>query len=826
MSIGSHSMRAGDLVRVRGERWRLARRIPYDAAAVIEVEGCDTANRGEHARFLLPFEPLDRIEVSSVPRVVRAGQWRHVARRALADARPPAPSLRAATRATLTLIPFQLEPALALARGDGCRFLIADAVGMGKTVQAGLMAAELLERRPESRMLVVAPAGLRDQWRDELHTRFRLEASVFDAAAVARIATQFPAGINPWSVHPMVITSIDYLKRAEVIRCLETLIWDLVIFDEAHGLAGRSDRAAAAHALGHRARALVMLTATPHSGDDEAFRRMCGIGALNDGHPLRLFRRTRADVGTEARRTSLLRVQPTAAEALMHGALMEYARTVWAQSEGAAAPGARLAMSVLMRRASSSAASLARSIERRMALLTERSRGEVMQPGLPFAGEATDDDEPHAALGAAGMADSAGEHLRLTRLLRLAHDAAFTESKLRALRRLLSRTQEPVIVFTEYRDTLDHVASALAGIDAVQLHGGLRQHERADVVRRFTTGAARLLLATDAASEGLNLHQRCRVVVNLELPWTPLRLEQRAGRVDRIGQARTVHALHLVAAGTSEETVLAALDRRLRRMEQAIEALGQLPDEQQIAACVIAGQPLPDLAAAAPPPSYPGIATLDLGREAHAEAARIAAARTLVTPGDESGAEIRPVITRLRRHHTSPHLRIERFWLFQLIFTGADGRVLWESALALRGPAAWTPGRSSSLTRLQLDPGQPAVRDLAAVMAKRQLDAVRLMLRQPSHLWVARERALIEALRARHARLSAGLMQRALFDRRDERMAAAQSALLEEALSASDARLTELAAAEHPRVDSCQLVFGVAIECDVALVGADLQVGP
>ena len=139
---------------------------------------------------------------------------------------------------------------------------------------------------------MIAPAALRDQWRDELRSRFRLDAGVLDSAGIARLTAQVPAGVNPWSVQPVVIASIDYVKRPEVMRSLEALTWDLVVFDEGHHLAGRSDRASAAEALGSRARAVLLLTATPHSGDDEAFVRLCNVGNINGAHPLLMFRRT------------------------------------------------------------------------------------------------------------------------------------------------------------------------------------------------------------------------------------------------------------------------------------------------------------------------------------------------------------------------------------------------------------------------------------------------------------------------------------------------------------------------------------------------------
>ena len=281
----------------------------------------------------------------------------------------------------------------------------------------------------------------------------------------------------------------------------------------------------------------------------------CNVGHLSVAHPLLMFRRTRADVGiATSRRSTLLRVRTTPAEAAMHVALTAYARLAWNPSRGAGTPGARLAISVLARRACSSAESLARSVERRIGLLAEAAPALAPQIDLPFADTSVADEEPEASLRSPGLSNAAEERACLHRLLDLARAAVDGESKLDVLRRLVARTTEPAIIFTEYRDTLQRLALALEGVDTVKLHGGLASRERADVLRRFTEGGARLLLATDAASEGLNLHHRCRLVINLELPWTPLRLAQRAGRVDRIGQARKVHAIHLVAAGTCEES--------------------------------------------------------------------------------------------------------------------------------------------------------------------------------------------------------------------------------------------------------------------------------
>ena len=143
-------------------------------------------------------------------------------------------------------------------------------------------------------------------------------------------------------------------------------------------------------------------------------------------------------------------------------------------------------------------------------------------------------------------------------------------------------------MFTEYRDTLAHLRQQLAR-PALVLHGGLTRDERSAVLADFVAASATVLLATDAASEGLNLQSRCRLVVNLELPWNPMRLEQRIGRVDRIGQARVVHAFHLVAAGTGEMRILERLRSRLAIASAEIGAANPLDDEASVARFVITG---------------------------------------------------------------------------------------------------------------------------------------------------------------------------------------------------------------------------------------------
>jgi hypothetical protein len=472
-------------------------------------------------------------------------------------------------------------------------------------------------------------------------------------------------------------------------------------------------------------------------------------------------------------------------------------------------------MAVLTRRACSSAGSLARSVERRLALLQDAPRDDTQLP-LPFADVSTDDEEPGAFLGSPGLHDAAEERARLQEILELARVASAGESKLAFLRRLMRRMPEPAIIFTEYRDTLARLAAALAGIDAVELHGGLVARERRDALASFTSGSARLLLATDAASEGLNLHHRCRLVINLELPWTPVRLDQRAGRVDRIGQLRRVHAIRLVAAGTCEESVLARLAVRVDRMR---DALGAMPDEHVVAESVLGTAPIPTIVRADPvwPERSPGacpeqsrgacLVHVSLRREAAEEAERLARAKAWLQSADDY-PQPRPAITRLPARGIPRHQGI---WAFRVVMTNTSDQIVWETILAASADLAGTPERSARATRAFFRDRHELLNPVREGCARR-LDVLRDALRKPIDLWIRRELDLMTVMREDHARLSAPLLQGALFDRRNDRAAASQAALLEEALSRCRARLQELRACDCVRAERCELAFAVMRE--------------
>ena len=590
------AVRPGDLVHVRRARWRIVQIRACEDCQVVTLCGLTPPHLGLERRVLIPFDTIEPIERAPRLRIVRAVRWRRACRALIAADGPPG-SLRAARSARIDLLPHQLEPALAILRGLGTRLLLADEVGLGKTIQAGLILSELLARGSIDRVLVLTPPGLREQWLQELADRFAIDATGVDGPTLRRLTATLPIGVNPWRTLSTAIASIDYVKRPEVFPAAASCRWDLVVVDEAHACAGDSDRRAAVHALAARADYVLLLSATPHSGDRESFATLCALGAVDRSDqpaalPLLVFRRTRADAGIgTTRRVHIVRIRPSADEIRMHAMLARYSDAVRAEERVA---DAWLALSVLHKRALSSAWSLAQSVERRLAALSAADRAVTEQMALPLGdpqGELLTSDEAPSWPADLHLSDPARERRLLTALHQCARSAMASETKVAALVTLLRRADQSAVVFTEYRDTLLHVRQRLAS-PVLVLHGGLTREERSSVLAAFARDPRALLLATDAAAEGLNLHHGCRLVINLELPWNPMRLEQRIGRVDRIGQRRTVHAFHLIADGTGETRLLARLRARVAVAQADIGAPDPLGDDERLMAqLVIAEEP-------------------------------------------------------------------------------------------------------------------------------------------------------------------------------------------------------------------------------------------
>ena len=623
---------SGDQLIVRGEHWRVLRTSSFADCAALDLASQDRP--GTNRTFLVPF---DRPRRTSPPRLtmVSAKRWCQDVAGMVADSFPYG-GLRFCPP-TIRLLPYQLEPALAVFRHGATRVLIADDVGVGKTVEGGLIIREVAGAGHDARILILVPASLKDQWQQELRTLFAIDAVDASAAWLHTSSTELPADVNPWSLPGVYLASTDFVKRPEALRPLEDVRWDLLVLDEAHANTPGSHRRTAVHALACRARLVVLLTATPHTGEDQQFENLCGTGGVDSSESIVCFRRSRADVLPDVvpPRSRVIRVRLSDAERRVHRELESYTSKLWASAAGRTDANPALLATILRKRALSSAGALVRSLRRRLQLMNPPVPHEA-QPWLPL-GEPVDEEQGQVEdlpadgiIGGAGLGDEMEERVRIERILAAAEPACASESKLRRLLRLLGRVHEPAIVFTEYRDTADRLRESLEGCGhrVIVLHGGLSGTERRIAIAGFNNGGA-LLVATDAASEGLNLQHRCRLVIHFELPWTPARLHQRCGRVNRIGQTRPVHEVALIADDTAERLVIGPLVRRAGRAGRfgTGSLTAQLPDPGVSERLPAAGhQVLSPAVDAALPRS---LVTMNLRDEAIAEATRLELLRRL-----------------------------------------------------------------------------------------------------------------------------------------------------------------------------------------------------
>lgn len=607
---------------MRGARWRLDAVLTHEDCRELHLWG---GNPPARRVLLWPFDrPIAR---DGRARVLSVRLWAWAAAVGAAIAEEVDPLTPRVAAGAVRILPYQLAPALAMAGGAG-RVLLADEVGLGKTIQTGWIVGDLLAREPGARILIAVPAGLRRQWSAELSEWFDVAAIVVDARWLRARVADIPADVGPWAAPGVYLGSLDFLKRADVAASLDAQVWDLLVVDEAHTATSPTERHAVLAAVAARARRVVTITATPYSGDTASFASIAGLGAVTGGAPPLMFRRSREDVGDlRRRRHRFAAVRISRAEARLQRLLERYSALVW-RNAPTDVESARLAVTVLRKRALSSPAAAGRSLRRRLDLLLTRAHAVIpRQLSLFDDDDEAGDEPPEAALAAPGLADAEAERRWLISLIEAADQAAEADSKERYLRRLIKRTDpESVVVFTEYRDTLLQLAATLP--PSLHLHGGLTAGERAAVQARFNeTGG--LLLATDAAAEGLNLQRRCRVVVNFELPWNPARLEQRIGRVDRIGQERPVHAITLVARDTAEDLVIANLARRLARVVATLgerDRLGAFLTDARTARLVIAGT-APEDADAPVDPQAVVTRELAVGDEARSAADRLALRR-------------------------------------------------------------------------------------------------------------------------------------------------------------------------------------------------------
>jgi superfamily II DNA or RNA helicase len=541
-------------------------------------------------------------------------------------------------------LPHQIEAVYqAMLPQPRLRFLLADDPGAGKTIMAGLLVKEMKLREAIDRILILCPAPLTIQWQDEMLRWFGEPFDIIFSAVDQQQLT------NPWQRSSQIIASIDYAKQDDVRERVWQQRWDLVIIDEAHKCSARTasggqnreskvattKRYDLASRLTSQADHVLLLTATPHHGDEDKFAhflRLIDPDLFPEPHRLgkqatairkdvfRLgkdspwsLRRLKEDLKDANgkrlfpdRHTNTVTFCLNNDEYTLYKNVTAYINEFIPQQTGQRRSSAALTRTVLQRRLVSSTCAIHESIKRRLKKqedlleelegLTPAQRAKrlaALQGRLPDAEQDEDDlddavrdqlvDEYTAALELEQLRAEISALKDLVEQARRVRENA-NDSKLAALKKCLGEAQfmdlkdgrGKLLIFTEHRDTLGYVRDHLErwGFSTCEIHGGMNPHERKQAQEVFRTGA-QVCIATEAAGEGINL-QFCHLMINYDMPWNPTRLEQRLGRIHRIGQDRDVYAFNFVATDSEEGQPIVEgriLHRLLEKLDQMNEAL-------------------------------------------------------------------------------------------------------------------------------------------------------------------------------------------------------------------------------------------------------------
>ena len=513
------------------------------------------------------------------------------------------------------------------------RFLLADDAGAGKTIMTGLYIQEALLRRQVKRVLIVPPAGLIGNWERELRVCFRLQFRILSSADAAET--------NPFAdpENRLAIVSLDTLRQKPMQNYLfEAQPYDLIVFDEAHKLSARyepdgtvnkSKRYELAEQIAAQQKNLLLLTATPHMGKDDAYYFLWRLllpehlaaqkafGRLTETEKAKhLLRRMKEEMITFdakpiypprwSRTITYPLKQGGVSEQSLYDAVTAYCEKYFDLAGQYNRSAAKMAMMVLQRRLASSTFALLRSLIRRgeklQTTLHNLQRGRVSEEQLEEAqqelsdtdirDEKTGDEEEiinrkeeseqidedlERATASRSTAELETEISHVQNLVELASKVynLKAESKFEKLWEALTEYPDTkVLIFTEHRDTMRFIIERLEALGftdkVAQIHGGMRYSQREEQVEFFRDpNGAQYLVATDAAGEGINL-QFCRLMVNYDIPWNPARLEQRMGRIHRYKQKQTVVLLNLVAENTREGRVLKVLLEKMQRMREEL----------------------------------------------------------------------------------------------------------------------------------------------------------------------------------------------------------------------------------------------------------------
>lgn len=614
----------GSLVAARGREWIV---LPESDTQTLRLRPLGGGERDETLIYL-PLERPGTVGPATFPWPSVAQARNHSASQLLLDAlqlklRSGAGPFRSFGNIAVEPRAYQLVPLLMALKQPTVRLLIADDVGIGKTIEGALIARELLDRGEVQRLAVLCPPHLCEQWQRELAERFHIQAVVVRSNTADRLERDLPPGTSVFHAHPYTVVSLDYIKSERRREAFQRFCPEFVIVDEAHTCTqageGRQQRYQLLKGLAAEStRHMVLLTATPHSGDEEAFFNLLGLlrpdfiqlkdlpsgqrADLREELSKHFVQRRRPDI-TEwqdssmfpDRLTAEVTYKLTGAWGTLFNDVLDYARELVERAEAQGLREQRMnwwAALALLRCISSSPAAAINALRTRLhgefleseAASLEEFESQAVERVLDGTDDAlsTDDIEPGAQ-----TEDSQRLHTLIASAASLAgpqHDPKL--AKLQEHMALLLKEGFQPVIFCRYIATAHYVAEALQerfkSVAVKAVTGELTPDEREAAVEQLGESETRVLVATDCLSEGINLQSLFTAVVHYDLSWAPTRHEQREGRVDRFSQsARQVRCTMLYGEDNPVDgAVLQVILRKAESIRKELGILVPMPDNE------------------------------------------------------------------------------------------------------------------------------------------------------------------------------------------------------------------------------------------------------
>jgi superfamily II DNA or RNA helicase len=579
----------GSIVIVRDAEWLVMSTEETTSGTLIRCQGLSELVRDSTAAFysgidtIVPLDPEQAVVVGDDSAGYRTAKLWLEATLRKSPVPLNAPELTVSTRMLADPLAYQQAAVRKALDPENLRprILIADAVGLGKTLEIGMILTELVRRGRGERILIVTPRHVLEQMQHEMWTRFALPFVRLDSVGIQRVRQKLPATRNPFSLYKRAIISIDTLKQEKYRSHLAKYKWDAVVIDESHNITGKTLNNRLARVLAPNTEALILASATPHNGNKESFAELIRLleptavtpdGEIIESEVKRLIiRRHRhsEEVAREVGADWAERMPPqhflVDASPAENAAADELAN-VWLHPESGSSPysgdNGGLFPWTLAKAFLSSPAALKESVKERLKKVTPSANGSQAREreALEYLGELSD-----AALSAPSA--------KYTRLVEYLKSIG------------VSRTgTERAVVFSERVATLHWLrAKLLTDLklkdDQIRvLHGGLTDVEQQEIVESFKQSSSpiRVLITGDVASEGVNLHSQCHELIHFDIPWSLIRIEQRNGRIDRYGQKHRpqITTLLLDPSNDNFSGDIRVLQRVLEREHEAHNALG------------------------------------------------------------------------------------------------------------------------------------------------------------------------------------------------------------------------------------------------------------